>query len=125
MRSTCSWTRMRTRGPGTAWTGAAGGRIETQVDWPHLGDTRGTAFATVHARGFDGATDRADFALNVAGGSLVVRQIPVVPETVTNASAPLLRLGGTPLPAGARWGGVTGPPSRSAPGPATGATARA
>ena len=100
-------------------TAAVDGRIETQLDWPHLENAKGTAFATVQARGFDGATDRADFALNVGGGSLVVRQVPVVPGTVTTTGAQLMRLEVTAIRTAARWSGITITLTGSAPFSAT------
>ncbi len=86
---------------------AAGPRTEAHVDWQYLEDAGRIAFATVHARGFDGSTDTADFALNVAGGSLVVRQVPVVPETITTPTTQLLRLDVSAALAATRWNALT------------------
>jgi len=76
----------------TVSSAASGGGLEAQVDWYALGLDKGPMFATVQARGFDGSTDVADYAVNPFGGAVVIVQEPIPAARLTGPNEPLLQL---------------------------------
>src|SRR2546425_10990271 len=77
---------------GTPATAAVSGSIlEVEVDWAMLVPDKQLLFATVHALGFDGSWDAADYALSSSCQGVLVTQTPVPANALSAGNEPLLQ----------------------------------
>ncbi|MBI4416741.1 MAG: hypothetical protein HY557_07145 [Euryarchaeota archaeon] len=68
----------------------SGALLETQVDWLAVLPEKAPVYAALHARGYDGTEDTAEYVLNSGGGSLLVVQESVAATVLAFPNEPLL-----------------------------------